>query len=116
MDVTKYNVTIRPLSEDEGGGYLAEILDLPGCMGDGQSLPEAIADVYEAARGWIEVAEKRGIDIPLPSELDQFSGKWVQRVPKSLHRELTYKAKTEGVSINTLVSTLIAKGLGREAA
>jgi antitoxin HicB len=44
------------------------------------------------------------------------SGKWVQRVPKSLHARFAAKAGEEGVSLNTLVVSLIAEGLGRRAA
>ena len=44
------------------------------------------------------------------------SGKWVQRVPKSLHANLAAKAEKEGVSLNTLVVSLIAEGLGRRDA
>ncbi len=41
------------------------------------------------------------------------SGKFVARVPKSIHARLSTRAKAEGVSLNTLVLTLIAEGLGR---
>lgn len=41
------------------------------------------------------------------------SGKFVARVPKTLHAQLTTRAKTEGVSLNTLVLAFIAEGMGR---
>ena len=44
------------------------------------------------------------------------SGKWVQRVPQSLHAKLAARAEKEGVSLNTLVVSLIAEGLGRRDA
>ena len=37
----------------------------------------------------------------------------MQRVPKSLHARLSIRAKQEGVSMNALVSTLLAESLGR---
>jgi len=37
----------------------------------------------------------------------------VTRVPKSLHAALTVRAKNEGVSLNTLVLSFIAEGIGR---
>ena len=37
-----YAFTIRPLEADEGGGYLIEFPDLPGCMADGETVEEAI--------------------------------------------------------------------------
>ena len=60
-----------------------------------------------------------GRDIPAPSfspddaTVPGASGKFVARVPKSIHAKLTTRAKVEGVSLNTLVLTLIAEGLGR---
>ena len=55
------------LSRAEGGGWLATIPDLPGCTGDGDTEVEAIADVREAALGWIEAALEMGRAIPEPS-------------------------------------------------
>lgn len=43
------------------------------------------------------------------------SGKFVARVPKSIHAQLAARAKMEGVSLNAMVLTLIAKGLGQGA-
>ncbi len=62
-----YTVTVTPLSEDDGGGFLATIPDLPGCMGDGETEMEAILDVRSAALCWIEGALADGEDIPAPS-------------------------------------------------
>jgi len=108
-----YPITIRRLSAEEGGGYLAEVLDLPGCMSDGDSITEAIANVAEAVEVWIDGAREEGHPIPNPADIDHYSGKWVQRVPKSLHYALAQRAKAEGVSLNQLVLSLIARGLGR---
>lgn len=49
------------------------------------------------------------LPVPRPSE-GGLSGKWVQRVPKSLHARLTRRAKAEGVSLNTLVLSMILEG------
>ena len=61
-----YSVTVTPLSDDEGGGFLALIPDLPGCMGDGETEMEAIADVRSAALCWVDGAVGDGEGIPLP--------------------------------------------------
>lgn len=108
-----YPITIRRLSADEGGGYLAEVLDLPGCMSDGETVEETMANVAEAIETWIEGAREEGQPVPNPAEIDHYSGKWVQRVPTSLHYALARRAKVEGVSLNQLVLSLIARGLGR---
>lgn len=110
-----YPFTIRPLSEEDGGGYLIEFPDLPGCMSDGETIEEAVANGADAMSGWIEAMRAAGREIPPPSVADDgaFSGKWQQRVPKSLHRRLAERAGREGVSLNTLVVSLLSEGLGR---
>jgi antitoxin HicB len=106
-----YMVVVRALAADEGGGFLAEIPDLPGCTGDGETEQAAIDDAHDAAREWMEETRRLGRSIPRPGSADAYSGKWVQRVPKSLHRRLASQAKREGVSLNTLAATLLAEGL-----
>jgi len=62
-----YPVLIAPLSEDDGGGFLATVPDLPGCMTDGETPEEALANVPDAIAAWIEAAEELGRTIPPPS-------------------------------------------------
>jgi antitoxin HicB len=112
-----YPFQIRPLPEEDGGGYLIEFPDLPGCLSDGATIEEAIANGADALRSWIATAREFGDPVPLPSQPsdEAYSGRWNMRVPKSLHRRLAERAKAEGVSLNTLAVTLLAEGLGRRA-
>ena len=114
MSSTEYPFAIRPLNEAEGGGYLIEFPDLPGCMSDGETIEEAIANGEDAKRCWIAAMKEAGRPIPPPSAdtAEGYSGKWQLRAPKSLHRKLAERAKREGVSLNTLAVTLLAEGLG----
>lgn len=111
-----YPALIRPLSEDEGGGWLVEYPDLPGCTSDGETPEEALQNGRDAVAGWIGLAREMGRSIPKPGSAvgadNHYSGKWLQRVPKSLHRKLVEGAKREGVSLNTLCLTLLAEGVG----
>lgn len=59
-------IIIRPLTEDEGGGYLAEIPSLPGCASDGETPQAAALRVQDAASCWLATAEKIGHPIPAP--------------------------------------------------
>lgn len=61
-----YAVVVTPLSSEDGGGYLAEVPALPGCMSDGESPEEAIRNVEDAILSWIEEAEQLGRTIPKP--------------------------------------------------
>lgn len=114
-----YAHIISPLSSDDGGGYLITFPDLPGCISDGPTEAEAVVNGRDAFIAVISALADMGRDIPAPSFNPQdasapgVSGKFVARVPKSIHAKLTTRAKAEGVSLNTLVLTLIAEGLGR---
>lgn len=119
MSEIEYPFVVRPLTKAEGGGYLIEFPDLPGCMSDGASIEEAIVNGEDAKRGWIEAMTEAGRPIPSASHADNsddYSGKWQLRAPKSLHKKLALRAKHEGVSLNTLAVTLLAEGLGERQA
>lgn len=108
-----YKVEIYP--EPDGSGYTAEIPDLPGCLTCAETLPELFEMIEDAKRGWFEVALKRGVRIPEPSPaLDgAYSGKFLVRVPRSLHRRLAERARREGTSLNQFVSVTLAEAVGR---
>lgn len=118
MSGTEYTFTIRPLTTDEGGGYLIEFPDLPGCMSDGETVEDAIANGMEAKRDWIAAMMEAGRPVPPPSieAAEGYSGKWVLRTPKSLHRDLAERARQEGVSLNALAVAMLARGLGARTA
>ena len=107
----EYPFEIRPLSKEEGGGYSITFPDAPGCWSDGATPEEAIANGRDALQAWLSVAREFGDEISKP--FTSASGRFVQRVPRSLHAQLIARAKTEGVSLNTLVVTLVAQGMGR---
>jgi predicted RNase H-like HicB family nuclease len=110
-----YGHIIAPLSEDDGGGYMITFPDLPGCMSDGETLEDTLANGRDAFNGWIAAQVDMTREIPAPTHYDDEGKpvKFVQRLPRSLHASLQARAKIEGVSINTLVLALIAEGLGR---
>lgn len=95
-----YTVEIR---HDEDG-WLAKVLELPGCM--------TWADAFEELGAMIEDAMEHGDPIPEPRDTEEFSGKVVLRMPKSLHRDLARKAKDEGVSLNQIMVASLARSVG----
>lgn len=115
IKIAEYPFTIRHLSKEDGGGYLIEFPDLPGCMSDGETVEEAIESGKGAVQAWIAAANEIGREIPKPGELESQSGKWVQRVAKSMHLRLVNRAKEEGVSLNSLVIMMLSEGLARES-
>lgn len=98
------------LTADPDGGYVFEYPDLSGCLGQIESLDELPAHAIEARTLWLEVAFARGMEIPLPSYPPDYSGKFVIRMPKSLHRTLAEQAAAEGVSLNQYTLSLLAAG------
>ncbi|MBT8420392.1 MAG: type II toxin-antitoxin system HicB family antitoxin [Gammaproteobacteria bacterium] len=109
--IENYPFELRPLIEDEGGGWLVSFPDLPGCMSDGETPEEAMANGKDALSAWLRAAEETGREIPHPGEMP--SGKFVTRVPRSLHARLAARARQEGISMNALVSTFLAESIGR---
>jgi antitoxin HicB len=106
-----YPFEIHPLSKDEGGGYSITFPDLPGCYSDGATPEEAINNGRDALESWLAVAQEFGDKLPKP--FSNVSGRFVQRVPRSLHAQLIARAKIEGVSLNTLVVSIVSQGLGQ---
>jgi antitoxin HicB len=66
MRKAEYAVVIEPLSEEDGGGFLASVPDLPGCMSDGNTREEAARNVEDAIASWLEEARLVGRAIPEP--------------------------------------------------
>jgi antitoxin HicB len=63
----EYPVIVEPLPEEEGGGFAAIVPDLAGCMSDGETPEEALANVRDAIAVWIEAARDMNRPIPKPS-------------------------------------------------
>jgi len=104
-----YEVTLR---KDDEGDFVARIADLPGCIAHGESEALAIGNLRSVQRLWIEEALSTGLMIPEPEIGEMPSGKWVQRVPKRLHKELVAAAKRDKVSLNQLVTSMLSEALG----
>jgi|SRR5450756_1263859 len=100
--------TIR-VKKNPWGRHLARVDELDGCVGDGETAEEALSSVHESMHVWFATALLKGLEIPKPSEDVAFSGKFVVRVPISLHRRLALQAKEEGVSLNTEIVTLLSR-------
>ncbi len=63
----EYPIVIEALSEEDGGGFLATVPDLPGCMSDGETREEAARAIDDAIAAWIDEAKKLGRPIPEPT-------------------------------------------------
>jgi antitoxin HicB len=61
-----YPITLYP---EPDGGYTVMLADLPGCISQGDTLEEAVANIQEAKVAWMETAWEYGDKIPLPTTL-----------------------------------------------
>ena len=60
----KYEIIIFWSHEDNA--FVAEVPELPGCMADGESYQEALANAEQVIREWIETATELGKPVPQP--------------------------------------------------
>ena len=93
------------------GGYVGYITDLKGCITQAETKEEILSMLEDAKENWLLAALEDGIAIPEPQSDDEYSGRFNLRIPKSLHRALALSAKNEGVSLNQLVTSMLAGGL-----
>ncbi len=68
--IYRYRIVLRPLAAADGGGWAAEVPELPGCMSDGDTPQQAAENVMDAIACWIEAAEEDGRPVPAPAEAD----------------------------------------------
>jgi antitoxin HicB len=112
--LTDYPFEIRPLLPGDGGGFLISFPDFSDCISDGETVEEAVKQGRQALKATIAALKAKELPVPAPNSGGVASGKFIARVPKTVHAQLATRAKAEGVSLNTLVLTFIAQGLGRK--
>lgn len=101
------------LRQDDEGDWIASIMELEGCMADGETPEAAIQSLQSMKELWLRARLDSGRPVPLPeADEEEFSGKWLQRVPKSLHRKVARAAGRDGVSLNQFVAATLAEAVG----
>jgi len=93
-----YRLEIIPDTEE--GGFGASYPELPGCVTCSETLQGVIKMAEDAKREWIRGSLQEGKEIPLPDDIDNYSGQFKLRIPKSLHKHLAEESKREGISMN----------------
>lgn len=113
-----YSHVVSPIDAADGGGFMFTMPDLPGVMADGATELEAIADGREAFSATVSAMVDMGQEVPAPAfNVEDFtpasaSGKVLARLPRSMHLQLTARAKTEGVVTQFLGVGLYRRGFG----
>ncbi len=111
--VDAYQILVRKLTPEEGAGYFAEAIDMPGCGVDGVTPEQAITECRKALAAAIMSYARKGKELPRTGEYSELShsGNFMIRIPRSLHRRLVLKATAEGVSLNQYCMYLMAEGV-----
>lgn len=94
---------------DEDQAFVARVPELPGCVTHGETLVEAVKMATEAIELHLESMAARGIEIPIPLSMEQFSGKMPLRISPILHRHLVMRARAKKTSVNRLIEKTLEK-------
>jgi len=106
--------TIEVIQDRDDTGqvtWFGRVTELPGCITEADNFAELEMMIQDAKQSWLEIALADGRAIPEPRLEEDYSGRFVVRVPKSLHKQLVISAQKEGVSLNMLVNVALARGL-----
>jgi predicted RNase H-like HicB family nuclease len=104
----KYPFTME---QDNDGSFFIEYSDLPGCMTCGSTLEEALKMGEDAKKCWIESALADGAFIPEPRPVADYPDNFKLRIPRTLYKQLSSNAKSEGVSMNQYCLYLLSCGV-----
>jgi predicted HicB family RNase H-like nuclease len=104
------------LVRDEDGGaeesWTARVEELPGCEARDQTPEGAAQAISKAMEDWLAAALERGAEVPEPRRASSHSGRLLLRIPQALHADLAHKADMEDVSLNGLITGMLAGAVG----
>jgi antitoxin HicB len=100
LRINEYPFTVRPLSEEDGGGYLIEYPDIPGCMSDGETPEEAVVNGRDALRCALLTLMEFNETIPEPGS---------KMLPSDLRDRLNTIADKRHVRPADLISEALSK-------
>jgi len=109
-----YRIEIVKLPDQKGGGFMACLPQFGrmAIIGDGETVDEALSNLAESKRTLFETYLDEGVEIPEPDTFeDEFSGKFLLRIPKYLHRDLALGAKENNASLNSFATALLSSAL-----
>ena len=108
-----YEIRVFPkLAEDGTTYWTASYPSIPGCIGGGETVEEAISDAKENLQVYLEFLEEERRKIPEEDYKGEYSGKIALRISKSTHKRLAEISENEGISINLLLNNAIEIYIG----
>ncbi len=115
-EALRYPVTLRQLSADEGGGWLATIplLGEAAFTADGETAIDALESLEALRRDLYDDVIASGQPIPIPQDVTDEknlpSGRWIMRTSPQLHAEIQEAAKAAGMSLNAYCNHALERG------
>ncbi len=103
------NYRMEIVENKDEGGFVVSFPELPGCITCGETVESAVANALDAKKAWLEAAVEDGIEIHEPDSLEDYSGQFKLRIPRSLHRSLAEHSKREGISMNQYCVYLLSR-------
>ena len=104
-----YTKMVKKIVDESGTYYICEVLELEGCHTVGDTIVEVEENIQEAIQGYLYVKVEYGDEIPKPTSAEDYSGKFVLRLPRKLHQRLAIEAKQQNISLNQYALYKLAK-------
>ncbi len=108
-DYMNMSYRMEIVEDKDEGGFVVSFPDLPGCITCGETIESAVVNAEDAKRSWLEAALEDGIIIQEPDSLENYSGQFKLRMPRSLHRSLAEHSRREGISMNQYCVYLLSR-------
>ena len=97
------------VEDKDEGGFVVSFPDLPGCISCGETVESAVANAMDAKKEWLAAALEEGVKIHEPDSLEDYSGQFKLRIPRSLHRSFAAHSEREGISMTQYCVYLLSK-------
>lgn len=107
--MVKYPFKVFQTEVEKHVFWVAKSIYLKGCVGQGDDQSDAIAELEENEKAWIETAKEVGIPVPdVPVEhIEEYSGKMTLRLAPYVHMEASQFAQREGISLNQYINNAV---------
>ena len=107
QDADKYTYVVQWSEED--GRYVGRCVEFPSVSGHGETPEEALRQVHVVIEESLSWLEEKKQPVPEPLGMRKYSGHLTLRVPPDTHRELSFSAAEQGVSLNQFITSVLEK-------
>jgi predicted HicB family RNase H-like nuclease len=112
LELPYHIVLVRDDAGGEKESWTARVEELPACEARDETADGAARAIWKVMEDWVAAALERGATVPEPRRAPSQSGRLLLRIPQGLHAELAHKADREEVSLNGLITGMLAGAVG----